>query len=327
MSRYSQAEKMEIIELVESSQLSVKATLAELQVPRSTFYEWYRRYLAAGYDGLAEQPPKRHPFWNRIPHPVRDQVVQLALEHTEKSPRQLAWHFTDTEGYFISESSVYRILKQHDLIPSPAFHLVSAKDEFEHKTGAVNQLWQTDFTQFKVIDWGYYYLCTILDDYSRYILAWRLSPTMATTDVQATLKLAMAATDLTHIPADQRPRLLSDNGAAFVSDPLRHFLATYHIQHVRGAPYHPQTQGKIERYHRSMKAIIRLENYYSPDQLHHALADFVCYYNTQRYHESLDNLTPADVFFGRHPQIIAQRQLVKQHTLHLRKQAYLQLAT
>jgi transposase InsO family protein len=120
--------------------------------------------------------------------------------------------------------------------------------------------------------------------------------------------------------------LLSDNGAAFVSDPLRQYLKNYHIQHVRGAPYHPQTQGKIERYHRSMKSVVKLDIYYSPDQLRKAIADFVCYYNTQRYHEALDNLTPDDVFFRRNKQVISKRQQIKQLTLHQRRLDYLHAA-
>lgn len=324
MSRYNQAEKMEIIRLVETSDLSVKQTLTELDVPRSTFYKWYRRYREQGYDGLAYRHPQRQQFWNQIPDCVREHVVDVALEHTEKSPRQLAFHITDQEGYFISESSVYRILKSYDLITSPAFELVTAKDEFEHKTKRINEMWQTDFTQFKVINWGYYYLCTILDDYSRYILAWKLSPTMGAEDVKQTLNGAIEETGITHIKVKHRPRLLSDNGPAFISDPLKKFLKSYQMDHVRGAPYHPQTQGKIERYHRSMKSIIKLDNYYLPSQLEQAIADFVCYYNNHRYHESLDNVTPADVYFGRQQTILTQRQVIKQQTLSMRKKRYLQ---
>lgn len=323
MTRYTQAEKMEIIRLVEGSDLSTKRTLLELDIPRSTFYVWYRRYREDGYDGLADQPGKHQQFWNRIPDAVREHVVDVALEHTEKSPRQLAWHITDTEGYFISESSVYRILKSYDLITSPVFEIISAKDEFEHKTKRINQMWQTDFTQFKVIDWGYHYLCTILDDFSRYILAWRLAPTMGSSDVEETLKLALIKTKITHIKVKHRPRLLSDNGSAFISHALKKFLNTYKMDHVRGAPYHPQTQGKIERYHRSMKAIVKLDNYYQPAALEQAIADFVCYYNTQRYHESLDNVTPADVYFGRQQHILSHRQQIKKHTLQQRRQNYL----
>jgi len=139
MTRYSQAEKMEIIRLVETSDLPVKQTLAELEVPHSTFYDWYRCYSDQGFAGLAQKRPQRRQFWNRIPDTVRQRVVEIALERTELSPRQLAWHITDTEGYFISESSVYRILKTYDLVTSPVFQLVSAKDTFEQPTKQADQ--------------------------------------------------------------------------------------------------------------------------------------------------------------------------------------------
>ncbi len=324
MTRYSQAEKLEIIRLVETSELPVKQTLVELDVPRSTFYDWYQRYAEDGYDGLAPRQPQRQQFWNRIPDSVREQVVDVALEKTELSPRQLAWHITDTEGYFVSESSVYRILKGYDLVTSPVFQIVSAKDKFDNPTKRVNEMWQTDFTQFKVVDWGYYYLCTVLDDYSRYILSWRLATTMGSTDVEETLNVAVAKTGVTHIKVAHRPRLLSDNGPAFVSNALAKYLSHYKMTHIRGAPYHPQTQGKIERYHRSMKSIVKLDIYYSPSELELAIANFVLYYNNQRYHESLDNVTPADMYFGRYEEVLSHRQHIKQQTLRQRRADYLQ---
>ena len=323
MMRYSQVEKMEIIRLVETSELSVRQTLAELGVPRSTFYGWYARYQDEGYDGLAPRSTARLQTWNTIPDSVREQVVDVALENTELSPRQLACHMTDMQDYFISESSVYRILKAYDLVTSPVFQVVSAKDEFDKKTSRINELWQTDFTQFKVIDWGYYYLCTVLDDYSRYILAWRLAVTMGSTDVEETLNAAVALTGVDRIKVKHRPRLLSDNGPAFISEALKQYLKRYQIEHVRGAPYHPQTQGKIERYHRSMKSIVKLDVYYTPSQLEDAIASFVSYYNQHRYHESLQNVTPADMYFGRQQTILTRRALIKQQTLQQRREDYL----
>ena len=202
MMRRSQAEKIEIIHLVEHSELSISKTLEELDVPRSTFYRWYQRYQDEGLDGLADHKPRPRQFWNRIPDLVRDQVVQIALEHPDKSPRQLAWQITDMEGYFISESSVYRILKGFDLVLSPVFQMVSAKDKYEKPTKRVNELWQTDFTYLKVNGWGWYYLSTVLDDYSRYILAWKLCKTMGTRDVQDTLEIALAKTDLDKVKVE-----------------------------------------------------------------------------------------------------------------------------
>ena len=313
--RYSQAEKMEIIRLVESSDRSAKQTLAELDVPRSSFYRWYQRYQAQGYDGLAEQKPGPRQFWNRIPQAMRQHVVEVALARPDQSPRQVAWHITDTEQYFISESSVYRILKGFDLVASPAYDLVTASDKFKNPTKRVNEMWQTDFTQFKVAGWGWYYLCTILDDFSRYILAWQLSSTMASADVQDTLDIALAETGVTHVKVKHRPRLLSDNGPAFISDALAAYLKPYQIHHIHSRPYHPQTQGKIERYHRSMKSIVKLDTFYYPWELEQAIANFVAYYNHQRYHESLDNLTPADMYFGRAAEVLSQRQIIKEQTL------------
>ena len=317
--RYSQTEKMEIIRLVEASQLSVKRTLQELGVSRSTFYDWYCRYLEYGYEGLADRKPMAGKFWNKIPENVKEQVVDLALEYPEKSPRELAWFITDNEGYFISESSVYRILKACDLITSPAYILISAKDKYEHPTKRVNELWQTDFSYFKIIGWSWYYLSTVMDDYSRFIIAWKLFSTMTATDVQETLDMALKKTGVDQVKVKLKPRLLSDNGPCYISKDLKDYLDRRGITHIRSAPYHPQTQGKIERYHRSIKNVINLENYYFPEELVRAIGEFVEYYNYHRYHEALNNLIPADVFYGRGKKIITQREILKEQTLQFRR--------
>ena len=274
---------MEIIRLVEESDLPLRSTLRQLGVPRSTFYGWYQRYDIQGFDGLEDKKTIRRPCWNSIPSAVRDQVLDLALEHTDLSPRELACRYTDEKRYFVSESSVYRILKQADLITSPAYVLMSASDAFKNPTTRVHEMWQTDFTYFRIIHWGWYYLSTVLDDFSRYIIAWKLSPTMGATDVTETLDKALAITGVDQIQVNHRPRLLSDNGSAYVSGELREYLEERKMRHTRGAPYHPQTQGKIERYHRTMKNIIKLEHYYYPEELKAALRDFVAYYNNERY--------------------------------------------
>jgi transposase InsO family protein len=322
----SQEEKLEIIHLVEHSDLPLKQTLEQLDVPRSSFYRWYRRYQERGAEGLLEPSGRGQPYWNRIPGRVRELVVGLALKHPEQSSRQLAWRFTDEKGYFISESSVYRILKGFDLVKSPVFQIVAARDKFEKPTKKVHELWQTDFTQFKVLDWGYYYLSTVLDDYSRYILAWQLAPTMNAGDVEDTLELALRRSGLTQARVRHRPRLLSDNGSAYISHDLALFLRRKNMQHVRGAPYHPMTQGKIERWHRTMKNVVLLQNYYTPGELRREINRFVKYYNHQRYHESLNNLTPADVYFGRTKEVLSRRDEIKQQTLQLHRRENLQTA-
>ena len=317
--RRTAAEKYALIRLVEGSELPVRRTLRELRINRSTFCTWYHRYLQRGRAGLEPNPSAARRYWNRIPPRVRQRVVEAALADPERSPRELAWQLTDREGHFLSESSVYRILKAYDLIPSPAFIVLSAGKTFQHPTHRPNELWQTDFTYLHVVGWGWYYLSTVLDDYSRYIIAWMLRTSMHAADVTETLDLARAKTGIDQVRVLHRPRLLSDNGPCYVSGELADYLETHQISHTRGAPYHPMTQGKIERYHHSMKNVVKLENYYSPWELERAIARFVNDYNHRRLHEALDNVTPADVYEGRRLAILTRREQIKRRTLQQRR--------
>ncbi len=320
--RYSAAEKYEIIQLVERSDLPVNKTLAHLDIHKSTFYNWLKRYRDDGVDGLEDIKPVVDPVWNKIPAVHRTAIIDLALAKPQLSSRELAVTYTDDKAYFVSESSVYRLLKAQDLITSPAYILMQASDKFCQPTLRVNEMWQTDFTYFKIIGWGWYYLSTVLDDYSRFIVAWRLCTSMSAKDVSNTLDDARIFTGIDQVKVKHKPRLLSDNGPCYIASELSSYLADNGMTHTRGRPYHPQTQGKIERWHRSMKNQILLENYYLPGDLKRALKDFVGYYNHERYHESLINLTPADVFYGRGQEILDQREKIKRATLAMRRKMH-----
>lgn len=259
--RRTAAEKMEIINLVEHSPFSVKRKpWKEFKSPQAPSIAGTSYIRKTDLTVLADKQPHARQFWNRIPDEVQQQVVDLALENTEESPKLLACRFVDEKGYFISESSVYRILKRENLLQDPAFEVISAKDEFDQKTKRGNEMWQTDFTEFVIKGWGKYYLCTVIDDYSRFVLAWRLSTTMMAKDAEATLRIALEKAGIEKVKVRYRPRLLSDNGSAFIAKDFAKFLDQQYIDHVRGRPYHPMTQGKIERWHLSLKCVINLDH-------------------------------------------------------------------
>jgi putative transposase len=159
----------------------------------------------------------------------------------------------------------------------------------------------------------------VLDDFSRFIVAWKLCATMKAKDVTATLDLALAASGLDQMTVVHRPRLLSDNGSSYVAEDLAQWLDQQKMEHVRSAPYHPQTQGKIERWHQTLKNRILLEHYYLPGDLERQVAAFVAQYNHARHHESLANLTPADVYFGRAETILLERERIKRQTIANRR--------
>jgi putative transposase len=320
--RYPASEKLEIIRTVETSPLPVRRTLAQIGIPKSTFYAWLDRHAAGGFDGLEDRKPRSERVWNRIPDDVRQRIIELSLDEPELSPREIAVAFTDRERSYVSEASVYRLLRAEGLLTSPAFIVMKAAERFANPTTAINQLWQTDFTYLKVTGWGWYYLSTVLDDFSRYIVAFKLCTTMAAADVTATLDLALQASRLGQVETNRRPRLLSDNGPSYVATELADWLGEHGMSHSRGKPYHPMTQGKIERWHLSLKSRILLDNYYLPGDLERAVAAFVEHYNHDRYHESLDNLTPADVYFGRGQKILNTRQQIKRKTIDERRRRH-----
>lgn len=197
---------------------------------------------------------------------------------------------------------------------------MKAAEPFDQSTAAANQLWQTDFTYLRVTGWGWYYLSTVIDDCSRYIIiSWQLCHSMNARDVSATLKDALGAAKLS---TKQRPKLVSDNGPCYVSSELRDWLAHNGLEHPRAQPSYPMTQGKIERWHRSLKNRILLENYYLPEHLELQIKAFVAYYTTRRYHESLNNLTPEDLWLAKRNAILEHSRKIKKKTMKLRKQLH-----
>jgi len=242
----------------------------------------------------------------------------IGRESPELSSRQLSAWITDNEGFAVSESTVYRILRRAGLVKRQETQLMAAK-EYHTKTTRPHQMWATDASYFRVVGWGYYYLVTVMDDYSRFILAWKLQKDMSANSLIEVVQEAVDATGMTEVPVEDRTRLLSDNGSGYVSGTFREYLRLVGIGHILAAPYHPQTNGKVERYQQSLKREVNQLPYELPSQLEQAIADFVDYYNYRRYHKALGNVTPADVLYGRKEEILLRRKEVQILTINRRR--------
>ena len=319
--RYSASDKTEIIRLVEQSHLPARRTLEKLGIPRSSFYRWYDRHQRGGPEALADRPSRPDRVWNRIPEAIRRQIVDLALDQPELSPRELAVRFTDEQEYFISEASVYRLFESARSYRESGLHRHQSGRgiQGQDRVGQPALADRLHLSQDHGLGLGLGYLSTVLDDFSRFIVAWKLCATMKAQDVTATLDLALAASGLDQMTVVHRPRFLSDNGSFYVASDLADWLDERNIEHVRGAPFHPQTQGKIERWHQTLKNRIVLEHHYLPGDLERQVATFVEHYNHARYHESLGNLTPAEVYFGRAETVLLERERIKRQTIANRR--------
>jgi putative transposase len=314
--RVSAQGKAEIIALVNQSGLPCSRALAQLKLPRSTYYRWLKRLSQDRLQDIKGGSPIP---WNKIRPEEEKQILAGARDAPELSCRQLAWKVTDTEQIYISESTVYRILKREGLIKPVDIIGFKAAKEYRRKTQRPNQLWATDCCHLKVVGWGWYYLVTVMDDFSRLILAWDLKVDMAGGSLEDIVQLAVDFTGMTDVPLEDRTVLLSDNGAGYISQQFNEYLHLVGIKHITAAPFHPQTNGKIERYHRTLKGEINHVPYEMPSELKEAIRAFIDYYNYRRYHEGLGNVTPQDVYTGRHLAITEKRKEIKSKTLTERR--------
>ena len=314
--------KLNLLRAVEASELSTSETLKRLDLRPSTYYRWRRRFRSQGFDGLHDADSHRGRggrVWNQLLEAESQKVYEVALLYPEKSSREIACHIADRCGFTVSESSVFRLLKKAGWIKEPKVKTFPAGKEYRVKTTGINQMWQTDATYMKVLDWGWYYLISVLDDFSRKILAWKLQSSMDAPAFAEVVELACETTGVEDMPECRRPDLLSDRGSALVSHAFGEYLEAKGLGHILASPYHPQANGKIERFHRSAKEQVLLHVWESPDQLRAEITRFIDFYNSERYHEALGNVTPDDVYHGRREGILQRRARLKTRTLKRRK--------
>jgi transposase InsO family protein len=312
--------KREVIDLVRRSPLPKRHTLEELGIPRSTYFRWQRRFRQQGEVGLVDRRPQPGRMWNRLTPQEEETILREALRGPELSSRELACWVTDHGGFSVSESTVYRLLKRHGLIREVKVLGFPAGKEYHVKTTRINEQWQSDASYFFVVGWGWYYLISVLDDYSRFILAWDLKRDMTAESIGEVVQQAVEWTGMEQVPVEDRTRLLSDRGPGYLARALEDYLRMLETRHIYCSPYHPQTNGKLERFHETLKARLNLLVFTSPEALRAAMGEFIEFYKYRRYHEGVGNVTPADVYFGRREEILKRRKEQKQATLERRFQ-------
>ncbi len=306
----SGAERAEVIDRVRTSSLPVSRVLRELGVPRSNYYRWIKQQRSPA---LGRVP------WNRLSDLEQETVLGVARAYPEWSSRQVAAWITDNLEFSVSEASVYRLLRREGLVrrlevPDPA------ADEYRVKTSGPHQLWATDASYFRVAGWGYYYMVSVMDDYSRFILAWRLQVDMTSPSLIDVVQDAVDRTGMSDVPVEDRTKLLSDNGSGYISRAFHEYMQLVGISHIFAAPYHPQTNGKLERYHQTLKRSVNQVVYDVPVDLQQAISEFVEFYNHRRYHKALKDVTPSDMLEGRRDQILARRKEAKTRSFERRKE-------
>ena len=301
----SAVEKATVLASVAASPLAKRRVLRDLGVPKSTYYRWLMRQQHQ--QGLEDRPGASAPPWNRLRPQEERSILEAAREMPELSSRQLAAWSTDNLAFAVSESTVYRILCREGLVKSPEMQL-SAGKEYHRKTSGPHQMWATDASYFKVIGWGYYYLVTVMDDYSRFILAHKLQRDMTTDSLIEVVQEAVDKTGMTEVPVADRTSLLSDNGSGYVSRGFRDAPGGNQAHSGRAV-----TNGKCRvssgTSNRSPTRCLLPWKQQSPPS----------WPTYRRYHKALGNVTPADMLNGRREQILQRRKEVQVQTLERRR--------
>lgn len=317
--RFSPEEKVRLVEELSREPKLVKR-LRELGIASSTYYGWKRRMVTRGIAAfiVENSAPKR--VWNRLSQAERDLIESEARKHTELSPRLLAVMLTEQHGMAVGETTVYRVLKAKGLVRQRPLDQRPAAKEWKKPTKAVDEIWQLDATNFFIPEFGYYKAIPVIDDHSRKLLACPVRTDESGQSASDAVELALETAQREGHVIETRPTLLTDNGAGFSGEVMAKYLKARGVRHIFGAPYHPQTQGKVERFNRTMKERINLWVYGTPDDLRAAIDKEGEEYN-ERPHEALKNVCPNDVYAGRKEEVLERRAKIRLETM-ARRYAY-----
>ena len=322
--RWTPEEKLDIIQLARYSGPGFEKTLNLFGIKPHRVYRWIRKIEQKGFAGLIDQPPIPKSIPSKHLKQEEKIVIEKAREYAHLNHRNLTHQIFRDESVFVSESLVYRILKEQGLIRPKPILSIEAADKWKHQPQSPNEIWHIDISYIPcgVNEKGktiFYYLIAVLDGYSRFVLTWDLFPDMKK---ERCFQLVDQAIFLANLPADKRPRLLSDNGKQFRARKAREFFKNLlNIKQIFASPHHPETNGKIERLFKTAKyeALYR-QDYSSAKEAREILLAFFDYYNNHRLHQSLGYRTPREVYYGLNQDYSQKRQIAKLEKLNQRKQ-------
>ena len=281
-------------------------------ISRSKFYDWQKRYGKIN----------KHNHW--IPRDFwlgeweKQTIVNYFLDHPGQGYRRLTYMMLDADIVAVSPSSTYRVLRHAGLLKRWNESHKSSKGTGFQQPLEPHEHWHMDISYINVAG-TFYYLSSVLDGYSRSIVHWEIREAMTQADVEIVLQRAIEA-----VP-DVHPRVISDNGPAFVARDFKDFIRISGMTHIRTSPYYPQSNGKIERWHQSIKReCIRPKTPLTLEQARRIVADYVHYYNTERLHSAIGYVTPLDKLHGRAEQIFAERDAKLAQAREARRQMVVQ---
>jgi putative transposase len=272
----------------------VRRILKHLGIPRSVYYEWCDRAAEQRLDDLV---PGGQCLSAMLPE-EKEAVISYALAHPREGYRRLTWKMVDADVAYLSPSSVYRVLSDADLL----YRWKRSHRVGEKPTGPTgpNQRWHTDIMYLRVAD-VWYFLVTVLDGYSRYVVHWELLESMRAADVRLVIQHALEANGLKNV------EIISDNGSQFTSADFKALVRQFELQHIRIRTYHPESNGTIERFHRSTREALGEDDLRNLGQARELIGRWVKHYNDERLHASLQYLPPAEFHRGQPDERIAER--------------------
>ena len=304
--------------MIKGSRLSVKDTCDLLKLSPRRYYRWKNRCDKDGITGLEDKDSGPNLPYNKILAEEEEAILQAADKYPDLKHRKLVAKLADEYSVSVSASTIYRILKEDGQIASreASGEDGSSNEDFDYTPEEPNELWQMDISYIPIKGSEFWYLISALDDYSRRIMSHILSPTMGTDDLIEVVDNGILDYEL----ADDPPKFLTDNGTQMTSNRFREYVDGLEVEHLRAAYNHPETIGKIERYHRTVKEEdVFPKGYDDPFAAKKGIKDFIHYYNYERSHEALGQVTPHQKYTGQAEEVKEQREKLKQESLEKRQ--------